>query len=165
MKRIMLIAGLLICFATPLFAQESAEEPVEKPVKLPDAVMEQVVKRIVRRYFMPTKRRKTVYFSSQNIKRDWLPKIKNITFLFPSLPQERDVWFFDDVSQDGKNFVIQFGSGNPECGASGDLWTFRVVKSRVRLHGITGGWNSDCWPSVGASQRFFHRQGPENTKE
>ncbi|MBK8466571.1 MAG: hypothetical protein IPL32_12130 [Chloracidobacterium sp.] len=145
MKRIILIGCLLIGFSTSLFSQESSDEP---KITLPDAVMEQVVKRIVTWYFKPSKKPKTIYFASENIKKEWLPQINNIKFVVLEKPAPnhypRKVYFFKEIEKLNKGFGIRFGYGDPDCEAIGDPWAFRFNDNRVKLWQIEGNWLSFC---------------------
>lgn len=163
MKRIILISCLLIGLSTSLFPQETAEEP---KITLPDAVMEQVVKRIVTWYFKSSKKPKTIYFASENIKKEWLPQINNIRFVALEKPTPnhypRMVYFFKEVEKLNKSFGIGFGYGDPDCEAIGDPWVFRFTDHRVKLWQVRGGWGSGCWPQRSCLARktpFFHDAG------
>lgn len=132
MKRITLIAGLLICLATPLFSQDDADGP---EVKVPKAVVKQVVRQIVAWYFKGAKKPKTIYFAAENIKKEWLPKLTNINFVVLEKPErypyKRKVYYFEEVERSGHSFRINFAYGDRGCHAlrdadAGDTWSFRA---------------------------------------
>lgn len=150
MKRIILIGCLLMGFNTLLFLQETAEE---LKVTLPDAVMEQVVKRIVTWYFKsPKKAKKTIYFAEENIKKEWLPAIANIEFVISKKGEkdyEQSVYLLRNLQKNGNGYEIWFGYGDRDCDAGGDIWSFHVRGSRVRLWKTHVGWGSACGSSDG----------------
>ena len=143
MLRLLLISLLFAVLSFPALAQGE-----EKPVTVPDAAMQQVVRRVVTWYFKPRTKPKTIYFSNQGIKADWLPNIRNINFVLvePDSPEshERGVYFFKDVRIESREYLVDFGFGDPGCRARGDTWSFRVVRSRLRLYQINGGFGSLC---------------------
>lgn len=147
MKKIALTSLLALFLAFPVFAQDEVEN-----VELPDAVMEQVVRRIVTWYFKPRSRPTEIYISAHNIKKEWLPSIRNIRFvLVPDGDDGSDsgIYFFRPVQKDGRAFSIGFGYGDPSCHNLGDIWSFRVVSSRIRLTTALGQFGSHCSPSTG----------------
>ena len=137
MKRFFLIVVLAICLSPAVFAQDEGEDP---RVTLPDVFMEQLVTRIVNWYFKPAKKPKRVYFGG-NIKKEWLPKIKNIEFVIPE-KSERPVFYFGDILKYSGRHRIDFGYGKACEGSIGDYWTFMVVGSRVRSLKPSGSWES-----------------------
>lgn len=130
MKGLLLTSLLAILLAIPIFAQDEVES-----VELPDVVMEQLVKRIITSYFKPRSRRKEIYISEQNIKKEWLPRIKNIEFvLVPESSWEvtREFYLFKEVERRGGMLSIGFGYGD-SCDHNGDLWYFRIEKNRISV--------------------------------
>ena len=149
MKR-MLLPLAVAAFAVVVKAQEGSE-PVT--VSLPDSVMRQVVERVVVGPFKTERPSGVVYFSEQNIKRAWLPKLDGIKFVFVDDATGKEVHFFRKPERDGKDYKIDFGSGDPDCDAMGDTWSFRVVGGAVRDVRDAGFWGSGCnaWAGEGAA--------------
>ena len=131
---------------TTTVAQQSTVDG-EKDV-LPDAIMEQVVSRIVRWQFKPRRNKKTIPIAAVGIKREWLPKITNISFeLVPeneALKYENGVFLFDKVDKAGRSYTIDVGWGDFDCIGSGDTWKFNIVSQRVRLWRTGGRWGRGC---------------------
>lgn len=132
----------------------SQEDEEDAEVVLPAPVMEQVVKRMVRWYFKPPKKPKTIYFSAENIRKEWLPKIKNIEFVLLEKPErypyERKVYRFEEVDVSGRGFRIPFSYGDGGChtlkeASAGDTWSFRVRGSTVyALKPVWMNWRGIC---------------------
>lgn len=151
MKRLFL-PFVVACLAAVANAQDEPE-PVE--VTLPDNVMRQVVERVVVGHFATLRRSRIVYFSEQNIKRSWLPKLNGIEFVIASATDGKEVHFFRSPERVGKDYQIDFGWGDPDCDAEGEIWSFKITGRfvhNVELAG--GGWGSGCsasadgWPQL-----------------
>src|SRR5688500_12034986 len=76
-KLFFVLPVIVVCLAAVASAQEEAEP---EAVSLPDYVMKQVVEQIVVDHFSSSRRKGEIYFSEQNIKREWLPKMAKIEF-------------------------------------------------------------------------------------
>lgn len=134
---------------------DGSAEPLKANV--PDAVMKQVVRRIIKWYFGPRSQPRKIYLLDKGIKRSWLPEVKNVEFvLVPSEgekpPSVEGVYFFREPVVEGKSFSIGFGFGDPDCTSTGDYWSFRLDKNRVRLWLPPGGWGSGCSSGSGGGR-------------
>ena len=148
MKR-MLLPLALVLFAMVVNAQDESEP---ETVSLPDSVMRQVVERVVVGHFKTERPSVIVYFSEQNIKRAWLPKLDGIKFEFADGADGKELHFFRKPERDGKDYKIDFGWGDPDCDAMGETWSFRVVGKTVRdVSLVNGGWGTGC--NASASRR------------
>ena len=145
-KLFLLLPMIIVCLAaTAADAQEKAEP------SLPDYVMKQVVERIVIDHFDDPQRSGVVYFSAKNIKREWLPKIANIEFVFVPKADGREVHFFKAPERVGEIYTIDFGSGDPDCSASGMTWQFQVIRGKLTNFEFgNSGWGMGC--GCGSSQ-------------
>ena len=115
--------------------------------------MRQVVTRIANHYFKPARRHRTIYFSDENLKQNWLPKIANIRFIV----LKRDDIKLGTIGyvftiQDRKDnlYTIGFGYGEIGCsgGGSGSLWSLRLTDNRIKLWPVKHsgfGWNCDSY--------------------
>jgi hypothetical protein len=122
----------------------------EEKVALPDSVMQQVVSRILRWQFKPADQSRSVPISEREIKREWLPSIRNISFRLASdndaLKEKKGVFLFEGLQRVGRHYSINVGWGDFECSGSGDVWEFRVEKDHnVRLwRARDQGWGRGC---------------------
>ena len=143
-KLFVLLPMLVVCLAAAANAQEEAE-PEPEPVSLPDYVMKQVVERIVIEHFSSTRRKGEMYLSETNIKREWVPKIKKIEFVFVTDADGREVHYFREPQRVGSEYRLDFGWGDPDCNSTGDTWQFRIVDGVVRdIRQTAGGWGTGC---------------------
>ena len=142
---------VLLALVAPSFAQSDDEEVV-----LPDHVMRQVVSRMVTWYFKPRAKPTKIYFSDANLKKEWLPEIRGITFvLLPDLEYHsgRRGYMIDQVGREGRGYSIGFGHGKIGCpgGGHGETWYFRVTNSRVRISRARGNFGWGCDSSADSS--------------
>jgi len=130
MKRIILIGCFLLCCHVSLFAQTDSRSLV-----IPDAQMEQFVKQIVTRYFPASSKPKTIYIAAHHIKKEWLPRINNIKFVFVEDPSGASNCYFFSYGkwQGSRRLTVNFGYGNPFCSAKGDTWSVDIRSSRIKL--------------------------------
>lgn len=128
-----------------------AQEGDEGRLTLPDNVMREVVGRILRYQFKPRQKPATIPLSDSQIKRDWLPKIGNITFeLIPDeriAEYEKGVFLFEEIEREGVTYSINVGWGDLDCSATGDTWKFRVSGEKVRLWPTKRHWGRGCGSS------------------
>lgn len=135
----------ILFFGTPIFPQDQ-----DPSIELPDEIMKQVVRRVLIWEFKPVKHRKVIRLFDLGIKREWLPKIKNVNFSLlnsdaSATEAGSDAFFFRPAEKDGKDYIIGFGYGDPNCGAEGKIWPLRIVKGRARIRfNETGGFGSGC---------------------
>jgi hypothetical protein len=146
MKRSLLIAVTLLAFVPPSFGQTD-----DKEIVLPDNVMKQVVSRMVTWYFKPRAKPTTIYFSDSNLKKEWLPEIRGISFVLLNDIEEnvrRKGYMIQRADRAGRGYSIGFGYGEVGCpgGGQGDTWYFRVTNSRVRIHRGRGNFGWGCNP-------------------
>ena len=109
--------------------------------------MKQVTQMIVPRYFKPSKKRKTVYFSAEQVKKEWLPSIRNIRFAVVKQKNltatgRRAYFFRYGYSDLGVTFF--FGYGDGDCKAKGDLWSVTAENSHVKLLRASTNWSIVC---------------------
>lgn len=148
LNKYLLTSALFLCFSGLALAQP--EYPGDgTPVKLPDKVMQQVIGRILVKTFKPVSTPKTIDILSNGVKLSWLPRIRNIKFrLVRDGETEGEIYFFTKPEVRNKTYMIGFGFGDPECGATGDSWHFRLVKQKLRLW-QSGGFGSGCSGTTG----------------
>ena len=138
--------GVALFVSLLSFAVHSQDDTNEKVV-LPDAIMKQVVARILTYEFRPRRIRTTIPLAASQVKREWLPTIKNIEFdlvpdkQIPSL--EKGVFLFEPVVRDGDGYTINVGWGDL-CSASGGVWKFSLADGKVRLWPLNGTWGRGC---------------------
>ena len=139
MKRFFAILPvLLLLFASPLVAQDEGQV-----VTLPDHIMERVVRQVVVSHFRSHRGDRIVYFSNQNIKAEWIPKMRSVEFVVDK-DHEGDVHFFNEVMRVEGGYEIQFGWGDPNCDATGDIFRIEIGEHHVIVTKVAGGWGSGC---------------------
>lgn len=138
-------AFLALWFSTVSLSQDSDPHKVE----VPDGVKRQIVERILRYEFKPRRTPTSIPLASSQVKREWLPEIRNISFEL--VPDERiqnrgkQVFLlnFDDLELNGRVYTLNIGWGD-FCNAAGDRWSFIVTRNKLRLWPMNGGWGSGC---------------------
>ncbi|MEQ1762426.1 MAG: hypothetical protein ABL984_04680 [Pyrinomonadaceae bacterium] len=126
-----------------------AQDSNLEKVRLADNVKRQVAARILRYQFKPRRTQTKIPLAESQVKREWLPEIKNISFEL--VPDEKiqnrgtEVFLlnFNDLEVEGRTYTLSVGWGN-FCNASGNLWSFIVTSNKVRLWPVNGGWGSGC---------------------
>ena len=143
----LLLMLLLLCLSLSAAAQNGDDEA--EPT-LPENVMRHVVARMTNYYFKRARHPRTIHFSNKNLKQEWLPKIKNITFELVDKntgPIDLKAYVFEIFDKKKNTYIIQFGYGDLRCGAgSGPTWILRITSSGIRLwpDGGLWGWGSSC---------------------
>lgn len=142
MKRFLSILPLVVMLlASPLMAQDDNDEP--QTVSLPDETMERVVRQVVVSHFRSYRGDRKVFFSDQNIKAEWLPKMRSVEFVVNN-DHEGDVHFFNEVMRVEGGYEVQFGWGDPDCSATGDTYRIEINGHDVLVTKVAGGWGSGC---------------------
>jgi len=149
-------AAILVLFLGSFavcIAQEEGPDDA-KEIAVPDYVMKEVVRRTLAWYYKPSRVSKVVYLADIRIRKEWLPVITNIRFELVSLEdlrkEGRRVHFFTAAEVDRTGYQVAFAFGDPECEYSGELWSFRVSRKKVRLWPSRGGVGAGCGQSSSA---------------
>ena len=134
---------VLLLLASPLRAQDDDEEQI---VSLPDHIMERVVRQVVISHFRSHRGDRKVFFSDQNIKAEWLPKMRSVEFVVDK-DHEGDVHFFKQPIRVEGGYQIDFGWGDPDCSAMGDTFRIEISGNNVTATEVAGGWGMGCGSS------------------
>jgi hypothetical protein len=140
MKKLFVVLPLVVLsFVSSISAQDE-----ENVVVLPDSIMEQVVRKVVADHVISEKGVTEFFIAERGIRREWLPEMKNITFIIVADSKlggfEKEVHFFKKPRLIEGQYEIDFGFGDPDCSASGDTWQFEIVGDVVKVTRTSGGW-------------------------
>lgn len=117
--------------------------------------MRQVVFRMATYYFKPARRPKVIYFSDENLKLEWLPKIANVQFV---VLKGEDIkpgtvgYRFVIHDREADLYNIALGHGEIGCSGGGDgvIWAVRLTDKGIKLwpRKVGFGWACDAGEPV-----------------
>lgn len=136
--KLKIVFFLLVIFVFSGAAEGQETESIESAeIQLPEKFKQDVVRRILVLNFKPAKRQKVIYLASQDINSSWLPKITNIKFKLLSAEEledgKRKVYFFTNPTLENKTYSLGFGFGSPNCNYTGEVWSFRIIRNKLKL--------------------------------
>lgn len=147
MRPVFLVALACLVISSSALAQTSSENASPKLI-VPAEIMRQVVQGILQRQFRPSNRPRRVYLWENGVESDWLPEIRNVEFVLLNdngvAGREHGLFFFQEPAYQNGAHTINFGYGDPSCGATGDTWDFTMKGGITVVRPTARGWGTGC---------------------